>query len=91
MSLSEMDGTTLLEPSEAEGLKLPHITNREQLNLWEQKNIWDAEVKFFSRKHRDVLTENFLLRLHKQMFGKVWKWAGKYRTSEKISECLIGR
>ena len=40
-------------------------------------------MKFFSRKHRDILSEGFILRLHKRMFGNVWKWAGKYRTSRK--------
>lgn len=77
------EGATPLEATEAEGLRLPHITNREQLNKWEQENILDAELKFFSRKQRDILSEGFMLRVHKQMFGNVWKWAGKYRTSEK--------
>ena len=53
------------------------------MNKWEQENILEAELKFFSRKQRDILSEGFLLRLHKRMFGNVWKWAGKYRTSEK--------
>lgn len=33
------------------------------------------------------------MRLHKQMFGDVWKWAGDYRTSERnigIEACRIG-
>lgn len=77
------EGAAPLDPKEAEGLRLPHITTREQLNKWEQENILDAELKYFSRKHRDILSEEFMLRLHKQMFGDVWKWAGKYRTSEK--------
>ena len=32
---------------------------------------------------RDVLTQEFLRELHTRLFGKVWRWAGTYRTSEK--------
>lgn len=83
MRMEYPEGATPLDPLEAEGLRLPHIISREQLNRWEQENILEAEVKYFSRKHRDVLSEAFMLRLHRRMLGTVWKWAGKYRTSEK--------
>jgi Fic-DOC domain mobile mystery protein B len=83
MKLEYPEGATPLDPTEAKGLKLPHITTREQLNRWEQENVFSAESKYFSRKHRDILSEAFILRLHRQMFGDVWKWAGKYRTSDK--------
>jgi Fic-DOC domain mobile mystery protein B len=83
METAYPEGAIPLDPTEAEGLRLPHISTREQLNKWEQENILEAELKFFSRKRRDLLSEGFMLRLHKQMFGNVWKWAGKYRTSEK--------
>src|ERR1019366_126254 len=36
----------------------------------------------FSRKHT-VLRERFLKSLHRRMFNRVWRWAGKYRTSER--------
>jgi len=29
-----------------------------------------------------ILSEQFVRNLHRQMFGKVWRWAGAYRTSE---------
>lgn len=77
------EGATPLDASEAEGLRLPHITDRIQLNRWEQENILAAEMKYFARKRRDILSEAFILKLHRDMFGEVWKWAGKYRTSEK--------
>jgi Fic-DOC domain mobile mystery protein B len=83
MELDYPEGATPLDRSESEGLKLSHIATRDQLNQWEQENILQAQTKYFSRKHRDILSEGFLLRLHKSMFGNVWKWAGKYRTSEK--------
>ncbi len=34
-------------------------------------------------KARDILSEPFLRRLHKRMFGDVWKWAGHYRATNK--------
>jgi len=36
----------------------------------------------FQRK-RNLLDEVFLCSLHKRMFGKVWKWAGKYRETDR--------
>ncbi len=83
MKIEYPEGATPLDASESEGLKLPHIFSRDQLNRWEQENILMAELKYFSRKQRNILSESFLLRLHKNMFGNVWKWAGKFRTSEK--------
>jgi Fic-DOC domain mobile mystery protein B len=77
------EGATPLDRGEIQGLKLPHITSRGQLNQWEQENILEARRKFFGRKQKDILSMPFMLRLHKAMFGKVWKWAGKLRTSDK--------
>lgn len=83
MKMDYPEGATPSDSLEAEGLKLPHISRRDQLNKWEQENILAAELKYFPRKQRNVLSEAFLLRLHRHMFGEVWKWAGKYRTSDK--------
>ena len=44
--------------------------------------ILEAEEWAFARK-RDILNEGFLNTLHKRMFGHVWKWAGKFRHTEK--------
>lgn len=77
------DGATPLDAREAEGLKISFIANRDELNRWEQENILEAEAKYFTRRRRDVLSERFILRLHRDMFGKVWKWAGRYRTTDK--------
>ena len=30
----------------------------------------------------DILTDDYVKTLHKQMFGEVWKWAGTYRQNE---------
>lgn len=77
------DGATPIDPDEMEGLKLGHITTRGELNRFEQDNINDALQWLESRRKSDVLTEKFAKTLHQKMFGKVWKWAGTFRRSEK--------
>ncbi len=76
-------GATPLDRDEAEGLLLPHITNRGELDRWEQENITEAETWAFRRKPRNFLSVDYSCLLHKRMFGNVWKWAGTFRTSDK--------
>jgi Fic-DOC domain mobile mystery protein B len=76
------DGRTELTEEEREGLIPSYITLRSELNEAEQANILDAEEWAFARK-RDILEEGFLNNLHKRMYGNVWRWAGRYRTSGK--------
>ena len=76
------DGGTELTEEEREGLIPSYITLRSELNEAEQANILDAEEWAFARK-RDLLEEGFLNNLHKRMYGNVWRWAGRYRTSGK--------
>ncbi len=83
MIFDQPEGTTPLDPDEAAGLRLSHITSRAELNRWEQENIADGEVWAFSRRHREILDEAFMRRLHKRMFGQVWRWAGEFRRSGK--------
>lgn len=78
----EIDGSTPLTEEELEQLIPSYITLRSELNEAEQANILEAEEWTFSRK-RDVLSERFLDNLHKRMFGRVWRWAGKHRQSNK--------
>ena len=77
------DNSTPLTRSEKEGLKLNWITLRSELNKVEADNISLAKIWMLSNKQKDILNENFLIKLHKKMFDKVWKWAGEYRTTEK--------
>jgi Fic-DOC domain mobile mystery protein B len=79
---AEDDAATPLTPDERSQLIPTYITNRAQLNEAEQIGITDADNWAFSRK-RNVLDETFLLNLHKRMFGKVWRWAGSFRDSER--------
>lgn len=76
------DGATPLDPDEAEALIPDYITTRAELNQLEQANILDA-TDWAARKHADILNATFLFSLHRRMFGRVWKWAGKPRKSNK--------
>jgi Fic-DOC domain mobile mystery protein B len=77
------EGATPLDPDEADGLLITHITTRAELDRWEQENIAEAEAWAFRRAHPDILTEGFVKRLHKRMFGHVWRWAGLFRKTGK--------
>ncbi len=76
------DASTPLTVEERDGLIPSYITLRGELNEAEQANILEAEGWALARK-RDVLSEKFLKNLHKRMFGRVWRWAGKHRRTEK--------
>jgi Fic-DOC domain mobile mystery protein B len=76
-------GATPLDAEDLQGLRLPHLSTRSELDRWESENILVAEEWAWSRKRKNLMTETFLLELHKRMFGKVWKWAGRFRTSDK--------
>lgn len=76
-------GVTRLALDEAEGLIPSHIATREQLDEWEAVNILAAERWLAGRRKRDVLDDGFLRSLHKQMFGRTWRWAGRYGGTEK--------
>lgn len=83
MDMADTHGATPLHPREFEGLIPSHITQRAELDRWEQDNINEALAWLEKRPPRDILTESFLRQLHKRMFGNVWRWAGKFRQSEK--------
>lgn len=81
------EGQTPLDEDEKEGLLLPSVTTRGELDEVEQRNIeeairWTIEIRrrFSPEK---VLTESFVLEIHKRMFGGVWQWAGTFRRSNK--------
>ncbi|HUY89067.1 MAG TPA: mobile mystery protein B [Pirellulales bacterium] len=65
------------------GLKLKGVSTREQLNFAEAQNILKASVKYLARrptKRSAKFDFAWLLKLHREMFGEVWQWAGKVRT-----------
>ncbi len=81
MDYSE-DATPLVH-EEMEGLLLTHITTRAELDRWEMDNINQALQWTDQLKHKNILNEDFICLLHKRMFGNVWKWAGKFRRTNK--------
>ena len=76
------DASTPLALEDLAGLIPSHIAFRRELNEAEQDNILRAQEWALARK-RDLLTEKFICDLHRRMLGDVWRWAGKFRTSER--------
>jgi len=81
VSFEYPQGSTPLDPDEAEGLRLTHITTREELNIFEAENIRAGMEWAWRSRRKDIVSESFLRQLHKKMFGNVWKWAGVFRQS----------
>ena len=77
------DGATPLDGEELEGLLPTHLVNRGHLNEWEQQNIEAALLWLFRQRRPRPLEEAWLRRLHREMFGQSWRWAGQYRISDK--------
>ena len=77
------DAATPLTPEEMRDLMPAHIAYRRELNEAEQENIARGQTWALARRRRDLLTEKFIKDLHRHMLGDVWRWAGKFRTSER--------
>ncbi|PIQ07630.1 MAG: cell filamentation protein Fic [Ignavibacteriales bacterium CG18_big_fil_WC_8_21_14_2_50_31_20] len=85
LEIEYLPGQTPLDHDELEGLKIPTITTRGELDEFEQQNIehaveWTLKNKFKADK---ILTVEFIKTLHKRMLGEVWRWAGEFRTTNK--------
>lgn len=81
----EPDDATPLDPAQRDALLQTWITTRNDLNEAEQENIvkgaaWARQRR--GAKPADLLTDDYVKTLHKQMFGEVWKWGGTYRQNE---------
>jgi len=83
MDFDYPDGATPLDPDETEGLRLTHITTREELNIFEAENIRAGMAWAWRSRRKDIVSESFMRLLHKKMFGQVWRWAGEFRKSNK--------
>ena len=77
------EGATPIDPDEAEGLLLTHITTLGELDRWEQENIVEELTWLDKTNPTDILNEQFVKELHRRMFVSVWKWAGHFRRSDK--------
>jgi Fic-DOC domain mobile mystery protein B len=75
------EGATPISDEDRQELKIKTITTREELNRWEQENINKAYDWIQKKRNLNILEEAQLRELHRQMFGIVWGWAGRFRTS----------
>ncbi|CAN5459473.1 mobile mystery protein B [soil metagenome] len=82
MLSSDGDGQTPLDDDDVDGLIPTWVTTRADLNEAEQTNIALARAKWLHRPTLGVLDDSALRRLHADMFGRVWRWAGKHRVHE---------
>jgi len=87
LELIYAEGQTPLDDDEKEGLLLPFIITRGELDDHEQRNIEGAIRWTMERRKKftadEVLSEDFVRQLHVHMFGNVWKWAGNFRNTNK--------
>ena len=95
LELDYTNGQTPLDEDEKDGLLIPTITNRGELDEFEQLGVEKANEWLLSRKFsvNKILTENFVKDLHKRMFKDIWKWAGEFRKSNKnigVDKFIIG-
>jgi Fic-DOC domain mobile mystery protein B len=74
------ENSTPINPDEIRNLIPTHIQMQSELNLWEQNNIAEAEIKLFGSKKRLNISIDFIKQVHKSMFCNTWRWAGIYRT-----------
>lgn len=83
--ISHADGSTPLTPEETQGLRLSWALTRGDLDTAEQASILTALTKpKWQRITVAGLLDDLALRaLHRDMFGDVWTWAGRYRSSER--------
>jgi Fic-DOC domain mobile mystery protein B len=84
MILEFPEGATPLDPDDTAGLIPTHISTQGELNEWEYANVARGEEWAFVTKRQPILDSDFLMLLHKKMFGDSWAWAGKIRTKETL-------
>jgi Fic-DOC domain mobile mystery protein B len=85
LDFNYIEGQTPLDEEEREELLISMITTRGELDEFEQLNVEKAVEWTLKRKFSIdyILTEGFTKELHRKMFGDVWRWAGRFRTSNK--------
>ena len=85
LDLDYSNNQTPLEEDEKEGLLIKSITNRSELDEFEQQNIEKAMLWLRSKKitAERILSEKFVQDLHRHMYAGVWKWAGEFRKTDK--------
>jgi Fic-DOC domain mobile mystery protein B len=77
------EGETPLD--DISGLKLKKIATRAELDDAEAQNILKAYIKYTLNPlvlKKMIFNLGLFLKLHKDMFGDVWSWAGKFRMTQ---------
>jgi len=83
--MGNSEANTPLTAEEQEEL-IPNLATRAELNEWERENILRARLWALGKRRlrlRDPVTEPYVRELHRGMFHATWKWAGRYRRTEK--------
>ncbi len=85
LNLDYINGQTPLEEDEKEGLRIPTISTRTELDEFEQLNIEEAIQWTITHPltAKTIFSEKFVKSLHYRMFGNIWIWAGKFRKTNK--------
>jgi len=78
------DGNTPISPDELADL-IPSLATKEELNEWERENLLLARDWAIADRTGavDIASDKYVRKLHGKMFDQTWKWAGKYRGTEK--------
>lgn len=85
LNLQYQYGQTELEQEEVEDLKILSISTKFELDELEQQNIEEALLWIMGKKWKaeKIFSEAFIKEVHNRMYKNVWKWAGKFRKTEK--------
>jgi Fic-DOC domain mobile mystery protein B len=85
LDLDYADGQTPLDEEEKDGLLIPTIATRGELDEFEQQNIEQAVQWTLGRsfKPQVLFSEGFIRKVHKRMYSDVWAWAGEFRKTNK--------
>lgn len=95
LAVNYSDGQTPLTEEEREGLIIKNISNRGELDEYEQHNIEEAMAWLMGQSIGidRLLSLAFIKELHYKMFGLIWSWAGTFRLSDKnigVDSRIIG-
>jgi len=77
----DRNGQTPLPHELQKGLKPIHIQTIGELDEYEEQNIVDG-LSWVKNYGGECSSYDFWLKLHKKLFGDVWKWAGVVRKHE---------
>jgi Fic-DOC domain mobile mystery protein B len=85
LDLGYIDGQSPLDEDEKDGLRIPTIATRGELDEFEQQNIEQAVQWTLGRsfKPKLIFTEDCIRTVHQRMYADVWAWAGAFRKTNK--------